>query len=272
MVWNTVLLAILGMGGVFVGLSLLALCLFILPRILARLGLDDAVPAGPLAPVCVDDGPPPAEPPPAGADAAVLADAAPDVQAWKLATGPFASPDAAQWVKPAVRAAFAGSAGIPDPVEVLVGGKPFAVEFVTLLQSRALFRVNGKEIGLDLGTLPEGTVPAPAPLPAPARAAAPAPALISPAPARRAPAAPAPSAPKAPPTGGPDVRAPIPGTVKSILVRPGEAVRRGQHLLVLEAMKMDNEICAAVDGTVGEILVNVKDAVRQGDVLIRIGT
>jgi biotin carboxyl carrier protein len=67
------------------------------------------------------------------------------------------------------------------------------------------------------------------------------------------------------------VRAPIPGSLLTILVKEGDIVKEGQPLLVMEAMKMENEILATVDGTVRAIHVGVSDAVEQDQCLIDIG-
>ncbi len=79
-------------------------------------------------------------------------------------------------------------------------------------------------------------------------------------------AAPAMSAP--PPAGAGSIMTPIPGQIISISVSPGEQVRTGQKLLVLEAMKLENSITATMDGTVSEILVSEGDVVNQGQPLI----
>lgn len=67
-----------------------------------------------------------------------------------------------------------------------------------------------------------------------------------------------------------DVRAPISGLVLSIAVSPGERVSRGSVLLVLEAMKMNNEIFAPVDGIVESVAVRPQQQVAQGDLLAMI--
>ncbi len=61
---------------------------------------------------------------------------------------------------------------------------------------------------------------------------------------------------------------PIPGQIISISVSQGEQVRRGQKLLILEAMKLENSITATMDGTVSEIFVAEGDVVNQGQPLI----
>lgn len=63
------------------------------------------------------------------------------------------------------------------------------------------------------------------------------------------------------------VRAPLPGLVVSVNAAPGEAVRRGQVLVVLEAMKMQNDLAAPADATVKEMPVKVGDKVQKGAVL-----
>ncbi len=80
-----------------------------------------------------------------------------------------------------------------------------------------------------------------------AASAAPAPsAPVAPA----APAAPVPAAPSAAKESGAKVLAPFPGLIKNLLCENGAAVRKDQPILVLEAMKMDNDITAPCDGTV----------------------
>ena len=67
------------------------------------------------------------------------------------------------------------------------------------------------------------------------------------------------------------VRAPMASTVVEVLVAPGAAVSAGQAVVIVEAMKMEHELCAGVDGTVAELLVQAGDAVDEGDVLVRVG-
>lgn len=71
--------------------------------------------------------------------------------------------------------------------------------------------------------------------------------------------------------GSGTVKSPLPGTILSILVQPGDKVTVGQKLLVLEAMKMENNVNAAKDGTVKSIKVNKGDSVMEGDLLMEIG-
>jgi biotin carboxyl carrier protein len=67
-----------------------------------------------------------------------------------------------------------------------------------------------------------------------------------------------------------DLKAPMPGMVLKINVSEGEAVKKGDSLLVLEAMKMENNLKAASDGVVKMIKVNIKDTVNKGQLLIQI--
>ncbi|MFK5280822.1 acetyl-CoA carboxylase biotin carboxyl carrier protein subunit [Lacticaseibacillus paracasei] len=105
---------------------------------------------------------------------------------------------------------------------------------------------------------------APAAQPAPAAPAA------TPTPAPAAPAAPAPAAPVAPTGEGEVVTAPMPGTVTKILVKDGDAVTENQPLMILEAMKMENEIVAPKVGTIGQVFATLNQNVNSGDNLISI--
>ena len=118
-------------------------------------------------------------------------------------------------------------------LQVTVNGKSFAAE---LLQDEA----------------------APKPVAAAPKAAA--------APAAGAPAA----APKAPTGAGKVVESPLPGVVVSIAVQEGQAVKAGDLLLTLEAMKMENAIQADNDGTVTKVIATVGQSVQSGDPLVEI--
>ena len=97
----------------------------------------------------------------------------------------------------------------------------------------------------------------------PVPAAAPAPAAPTPAPAAPAPAA-APATPAAPAGAGEAVTSPMPGNILAVNCSAGQAVKAGDILFVLEAMKMENEICAPRDGTVTAVCVSKASLVETG--------
>ena len=72
--------------------------------------------------------------------------------------------------------------------------------------------------------------------------------------------------------GGQTLVAPLPGRITYVAVAPGQAVAPGDTLLVIEAMKMENEFKARVGGTVTEVRVSAGQAVNAGDVLLVIGS
>ena len=88
----------------------------------------------------------------------------------------------------------------------------------------------------------------------------------APAPVAEAPAAPAAAAP----AGGETVVSPMPGNILSVNVQNGSAVKKGDVLMILEAMKMENEIMAPCDGTVTSVSVQKGAAVESGAVLCTI--
>jgi len=79
------------------------------------------------------------------------------------------------------------------------------------------------------------------------------------------------AAPAAASAGGQVVKAPMPGTLMSYKVAVGQAVRKGDVVLILEAMKMENEIVAPVDGAVTALLSSEGSSVNTGDPLFKIG-
>ncbi|MBP3702420.1 MAG: biotin/lipoyl-binding protein [Lachnospiraceae bacterium] len=89
------------------------------------------------------------------------------------------------------------------------------------------------------------------------------------APAAAAPAAKAASAPAAPAgnAGSVQVNAPMPGKILSVKANVGQTVKKGDVILLLEAMKMENEVVAPGDGTIASINVASGDMVEAGDVL-----
>lgn len=121
--------------------------------------------------------------------------------------------------------------------------------------------VNGKVYEVETEApkaAPVAAKPAAAPAPAPKPAAAPV--------APKAEAKPA-----AAPAAGLQVKSPLPGSVIKVLVSEGQAVKKGDTLLTLESMKMENAIMAEADGTVKQIAVTPGQNVMQDDLLIVLG-
>ncbi len=118
--------------------------------------------------------------------------------------------------------------------------------------------VNGKAYDVAVEELDSNAAPV---------VAAPAPKATAPAPA----AAPAAAAPAAVQGEGEEVCAPMPGTILDVKVSNGDTVSKGQVVMILEAMKMENDIVATCDGTVTSVMAVKGDQVDSGDVLVTIG-
>lgn len=119
--------------------------------------------------------------------------------------------------------------------------------------------VNGTAYEVEVNEV-KAAAPAAAPKAAPAAAPAP---KAAPAPAA-APAAPVPA-------GAETVKAPMPGKILSVAVSAGQAVKKGETLLILEAMKMQNEIAAPHDTVVAEVRVSANQTVSTGEDLVVLG-
>ncbi len=115
--------------------------------------------------------------------------------------------------------------------------------------------VNGIAYDVAVEELGAGTVPAAAPVASPAATPV------------AAPAAPAPAATAGGAEGSVKIAAPMPGKILAIKANAGQAVKRGEVVMILEAMKMENEITAPEDGTIANINVAVGDSVESGDTL-----
>jgi glutaconyl-CoA/methylmalonyl-CoA decarboxylase subunit gamma len=157
------------------------------------------------------------------------------------------------------------------PGEVVVDGKPVAAK-ASRRGSEATVEVGGKSRKVELkgdtvvvdgksyavvieSAAPPTPQPAAAPRPAPAAARA-----VTPPPAE-------PAAKAAQPTGGTVMRSPMPGKILRVVAKEGAKVAFGDTLLVLEAMKMENEIRATAAGTVKSLPVAAGATVGAGDVL-----
>ena len=132
-----------------------------------------------------------------------------------------------------------------------INGKKYEVEVEKLEAYKSLDR-NG------VAAPAAPVLPASAPV---QRPAAPAPVAAAPAPA------PVP-APAVAPAGATTVEAPMPGKILNIKVSEGQAVKFGEVVVIMEAMKMETEIVAPADGTVSKILVKAGDSVDTGAALV----
>ena len=122
------------------------------------------------------------------------------------------------------------------------------------------FNVTVNGVSYDVVVEEVGGAPAQAPVAA-APVAAP---VAAPAPT----AAPAPKAAPAGKAGAVAVKAPMPGTIMKVNVAPGDAVKKGDVLCVLEAMKMENDISAPQDGVVASVNVQKGASVQTEEVLV----
>jgi biotin carboxyl carrier protein len=152
---------------------------------------------------------------------------------------------------------------IMEKLNLKVNGTCYEVEVGDLADCPVKVLVNGNQYFVEV----EGTavvtrpvvVAAPVrPAPAPVTAPAPAPVAVAPAPA-----------PAGNGSGGADIRAPMPGIIHDVAVKPGDQVKVGQQVLALEAMKMKSAIRATADGVVSSVEVSEGQRVAFGQVLIR---
>ncbi|MDO4789393.1 MAG: biotin/lipoyl-containing protein [Porphyromonas sp.] len=150
------------------------------------------------------------------------------------------------------------------------------------------YTINGKEYEVTIGeskgnevavsvngtpyTVTKESKQVAAPAPQQAAAPAPAPKAATPAPAAAPAPQPKPAAAPAPAAGGAAhaVKSPLPGVILDITCNVGDAVKKGQKLLVLEAMKMENDIKADKDGVVASINVAKGESIQEGHTLVTI--
>lgn len=145
-----------------------------------------------------------------------------------------------------------------------INGAQFDVTIDSIVGSKAKVEVNGIpfEVEMQGSSLVEEALPTVSTEATPATTTPAAPAAETP--------AAAPAATSGPGAGTP-VKAPLPGVVTKILVSAGLAVKKGDTVLVLEAMKMENNITAEADGSVTGICVSAGDSVMEGTTLLTIG-
>ncbi len=139
-----------------------------------------------------------------------------------------------------------------------INGNEYNVEINSVEGNLADVTVNGAAYKVEMENVP--ATPA-----APATTANPAAQARQDAPAA-APAKPAP----APAGAGKAITSPLPGVIIEVSVKEGQAVKAGQKVAVIEAMKMENEIQASSDGTVTAVLVNKGDSVLEGTEIVKI--
>ena len=139
-----------------------------------------------------------------------------------------------------------------------INGKDYAVTIGEAEGKMLSVNVNGADYQVELENAPI--------------AAAPMAAGVAPASAKKIADAPAGATPAAAPKGaGAAIKSPLPGIIISVDVKEGQAVKRGQKVAVIEAMKMENDILAESDGTVTAIHVAKGDSVLEGADIVTIG-
>lgn len=145
-----------------------------------------------------------------------------------------------------------------------INGARYDVTIESIRDQVAKLNVNGVAFDVEIlgAPLSEGDLPEVAAAAAPAAPVAAAP---------KAESAPAAPTAKGAAGAGEPVNAPLPGVVTKVLVAAGQAVKKGDTVVVLEAMKMENNITAECDGTVTGICVAAGDSVLEGTTLLTIG-
>jgi len=146
-----------------------------------------------------------------------------------------------------------------------INGKEYSVTINEFSAYEAVVTVNDKTYTVGLKDLGIEQVSDLQPASAAATTVVPPASISSPAPAVSA--APTAQKPKAVASAS-AIAAPLPGLILKIHVKPGDTVKAGQHLVVMEAMKMENEVQAPADGTVKSVMVKEGDSVNEGDILI----
>jgi biotin carboxyl carrier protein len=147
-----------------------------------------------------------------------------------------------------------------------IGGRTYEVEVRSIKDGVASVVVNGTSYSVEFDAAGAGPAALPAlPVTGPAQSA-PSPAPLAPATPSVAAGAPAPGA------AGNVIVAPMPGLILDVLVKPGDAVKAGQTLVRIEAMKMENEIKSPIDGVVAEVRTEKGREVQDREVLVVLST
>lgn len=136
--------------------------------------------------------------------------------------------------------------------KITIDGKQYSVQVKSIVGDNAQVEVNGKPYSVSLEHGGKA---------APVRQAVTAAPVAADAPAQRV---------QAPVGDGKSVTAPLPGVIIKLLAAPGQALRRGDKIAILEAMKMENDILAPFDGTLQSVSVHQGDSVLEGAVIATI--
>ncbi|MBR3021690.1 MAG: biotin/lipoyl-binding protein [Bacteroidaceae bacterium] len=143
-------------------------------------------------------------------------------------------------------------------IKFKIGDKKYEANVVEKEDGKVEVTVNGKAYTVEVERETPKAKPVKVQVPAAPKAAAP----VS--------AAAAPAAPQAPTAGAKTVNAPLPGNIVKVTATVGQAVKPGDVLVIMEAMKMENNIVAESEGSVSRILVQVGQTVQSGDALVEI--
>ncbi len=138
-----------------------------------------------------------------------------------------------------------------------INGNDYAVTITDIEDNIAEVEVNGTPFKVEIDRPVKKTVSAPKAVSSPIQST-----VSKPTTTVKAPAASG---------SGVAVTSPLPGVILSIAVKVGDDVKKGQKILVLEAMKMENVIEASADGKVTDIKINVGDSVLEGATLVTLG-
>ena len=150
-----------------------------------------------------------------------------------------------------------------------VNGDPYEVKIDGIENGVANVTVNGKALKIDIESCGFSQINAAFPIQVSGQATRPT--AVAPKSAAAPAPAPAPAAKPATDVQGTKVESPLPGVIKSVSIKPGDKVQENQVIITLEAMKMENEICAECSGTILSVNVTVGQSVMEGQVLAVIG-